>query len=118
MSDASDIIGAGLSVALAAAIPAITSALAGGTPPQIVGAALVAASHDVAIRRVEARTHERVHPLVVEAVHLEDAAARLDVLGHPISAAHVRIEATELRKRAAALAPTEPAPSATPTSDR
>lgn len=116
-SMSAELLGAGLQIAIGVAIPAITSAIAGGTPAEIVGGALVAASHDVAIRRVEARTHEHVHPLVSAAVRIEDIAADVRAEERRSApdpegslASHLEQAARALRRRAAALAPTEPAP--------
>ena len=109
-SDFADIFGPALSVALGAAIPAITSAIAGGAPAEIVGAAMVAAAHDVALRRIEARTHEHPSPLSLEARKIEDRAVVLEAMGQPLAADDLHRVAKELRKRAAATAPTDPAP--------
>lgn len=98
---------------LGAVLPSVVESLSGGTPSSILTHALIVTAEDVALRRVGAH----VHPLVVLAVRLEDIADLLLVENQPIIAAHVKFEATELRKRAAALVPTEPAP-ATPTSSR
>ena len=95
----------------AALLPTLVDALKGGTPASILTHAMLVAAEEVALRRMDA-THDgaRPHPLSVEALRLEDAATRLEALGQPISAVHVRGEAAELRRRAAALAPTDPAP--------
>ena len=92
-----------------ALLPTISEALAGGTPAVILTHAMLVAAEEVALRRSD--THgERPHPLVVVALRVDDLATLLVVEHQPVLAASLRDIATELRKRAAAVAPTEPAP--------
>jgi hypothetical protein len=102
---------------LGAVLPSVFESLKGGTPASILTHALIVATEEVALKRVATRGTP-AHPLAVLATRVEDLAALLVVEQQPILSAELRAVAVELRKRAAALAPTEPAPSATPTSDR
>ena len=98
--------------------PSIVAALSRGISADTLTAAVIDAAEAGAHARVEARTGEAPHPLGSIALRVDDLAALLVVEQQPILSAELRAVAVELRKRAAALAPTEPAPSATPTSDR
>lgn len=99
---------------IGAVLPSVVESLTGGTPSSVLTHALIVTAEDVALRRVG----HAPSPLAVLAVRVDDLAALLVVEHQPILSAELRAVAVELRKRAAALAPTEPAPSATPTSDR
>lgn len=92
---------------LGAVLPSVFESLKGGTPASILTHALIVTAEEVALKRVATRGTP-AHPLAVLATRVEDLAALCVVEHQPIIAAHLQIEAAELRKRAAALAPTEP----------
>lgn len=102
------LIATGLPIVFGLIAPTITRALAGGTAAEVVAATINDASFRAATAVVEAR-HDgaKVSPLLVKAMQIADIADDLDALA-PITAAHLRIEVAELRKRATAVADTEP----------
>ena len=93
-----------------ALMPTLIEALSGGTPAAILTHAMLVTAEEVALRRIEARTHEHPSPLSLEARKIEDRAVVLEAMGQPLAADDLHRVAKELRKRAAATAPTDPAP--------
>lgn len=108
-----DILAIVLRIALAIA-PGIKAAYDAGTAEAALTATLVAATKAAELAakaRIDARAGHATSPLLVEAEHHDDARVRLAALGQIVLAADAASIARELRRKAAAVAPTDPVPS-------
>ncbi len=80
--------------------PTLEDAIRGGTQREILEASLrasITAAERVARARVEGRAGRRIEPLLVAAVHVEDAADELAALGQAADAASLREIARKYR---------------------